>query len=104
MYAVTSMLLDKRTRAYLRSAEFGFLGVSVPTRVHTPRFCGAFWFVNFFLKLLYPLLRAGEAVFFGLFTRPLRTSCLIVGIYLSSLLAFNLLNYLLILSLRLTRQ
>jgi len=24
----------------LRSAEFGFLGVVVYTRVHTPRFCG----------------------------------------------------------------
>ena len=26
-----------RTRATLRSAEFGFFGVSVKTRVHTPR-------------------------------------------------------------------
>ena len=34
------MPFDKRTRAYLRNAEFGFLGVMVPTRVHTPRFCG----------------------------------------------------------------
>jgi hypothetical protein len=33
---------DKRTRAYLRNAELGFLGVIVPTRVHTPRFCGEF--------------------------------------------------------------
>ena len=38
MYAVTSIKLDKRTRAYLRNAELGFLGVIVPTRVHTPRF------------------------------------------------------------------
>ena len=52
MYAVTSMLFDKRTRAYLRNAEFGFLGVSVPTRVQTPRFCGEFTSVNYFLKLL----------------------------------------------------
>jgi len=29
-----------RTRATLRSAEFGFFGVVVYTRVHTPRFCG----------------------------------------------------------------
>jgi hypothetical protein len=32
--------LDSRTRATLRSAEFGFLGVVVFTCVHTPRFCG----------------------------------------------------------------
>ena len=30
-----------RTRATLRSAEFGFFGVIVETRVQTPRFCGA---------------------------------------------------------------
>ena len=30
-----------RTRATLRSAEFGFFGVVVYTRVQTPRFCGA---------------------------------------------------------------
>jgi hypothetical protein len=30
-----------RTRATLRRAEFGFFGVVVYTRVHTPRFCGA---------------------------------------------------------------
>ena len=35
MYAVTSIKLDKRTRAYLRKAELGFLGVIVPTRVAT---------------------------------------------------------------------
>jgi hypothetical protein len=29
-----------RTRATLRSAEFGFFGVDVYTRVQTPRFCG----------------------------------------------------------------
>jgi hypothetical protein len=32
--------LVSRTRATLRSAEFGFLGVVVYTRVHTPRRCG----------------------------------------------------------------
>jgi hypothetical protein len=29
-----------RTRATFRSAEFGFLGVVVYTRMQTPRFCG----------------------------------------------------------------
>lgn len=38
MYALISILFDKRTRAYLRNAELGFLGVIVPTRVQTPRF------------------------------------------------------------------
>ena len=40
MYAVTSMWLVSRTRATLRRAEFGFFGVEVKTRTHTPRFCG----------------------------------------------------------------
>src|SRR5947199_6239207 len=40
MYAVTSIPLLSRTRATLRSAEFGFLGVIVLTTVQTPRFCG----------------------------------------------------------------
>ena len=37
MYAVTSMPEVSRTRATLRSAEFGFFGVVVKTRVQTPR-------------------------------------------------------------------
>ena len=41
MYVVTSMPLVSRTRATFRSAEFGFFGVTVKTRVQTPRFCGA---------------------------------------------------------------
>jgi len=40
MYAVTSIWFVRRTRATLRSAEFGFLGVVVYTRVQTPRFWG----------------------------------------------------------------
>src|SRR4029453_18681328 len=57
-----------RTRATLRRAEFGFLGVVVYTRVQTPRFWGA-------------PRRAGVFVLlFGL-TRPLRTSWLTVGMY-----------------------
>ena len=34
------MLLERRTRATFRSAEFGFFGVIVLTTVQTPRFCG----------------------------------------------------------------
>src|SRR5687768_15117312 len=55
-----------RTRATLRSAEFGFLGVWVKTRTHTPRFCGL-------------SCSAGLFVFVTTFARPLRTSWLIVG-------------------------
>src|SRR5205823_3659210 len=40
MYAVTSIPFESRTRAILRSAEFGFFGVVVRTCVQTPRFCG----------------------------------------------------------------
>ena len=66
MYAVTSTPDDSRTRATLRSAEFGFLGVVVYTRVHTPRRCGE-------------PLSAGVLVLLTLSSRPLRTSWLIVG-------------------------
>src|ERR1700690_2617574 len=66
MYALTSTPLVRRTRATLRSAEFGFLGVVVKTRVHTPRRWGA-------------PLSAGVLVLDCLDARPLRTSCSIVG-------------------------
>jgi hypothetical protein len=60
--------LVRRTRATLRKAEFGFFGVVVYTRVHTPRFCG------------HPS-SAGTLLLniFGL--RGLRTSWLIVAIF-----------------------
>src|SRR3954465_15949113 len=66
MYVVTSIPLVSRTRATFRSAEFGFLGVEVYTRVHTPRFCGQ-------------LFSAGLEVFQRGGFRPLRTSWLNVG-------------------------
>src|SRR3984885_16038478 len=40
MYEMTSKPFVRRTFATLRSAEFGFFGVVVYTRVQTPRFCG----------------------------------------------------------------
>src|SRR5581483_7143124 len=40
MYVPTSIPFVSRTRAIFRSAEFGFFGVIVETRVQTPRFCG----------------------------------------------------------------
>src|ERR1043166_6400883 len=55
-----------RTRATLRSAEFGFFGVCVNTRTQTPRFCELF-------------CSAGLFVFVRTFSRPLRTNWLIVG-------------------------
>jgi hypothetical protein len=56
----------RRTLATFRSAELGFLGVDVYTRVQTPLFWGA-------------LFKAGVAFFFSTRLRPLRTSWLIVG-------------------------
>src|SRR5579885_2206623 len=66
MYVPTSTPFVSRTRAILRSAEFGLRGVVVETRVQTPRFCGA---------------PASAGVFtFGFFrARPLRISWLTVG-------------------------
>src|SRR5438270_11307378 len=60
------MPLVRRTRATLRSAEFGFFGVVVYTRVQTPRRWG-------------DPFSAGVLVFSTLSSRPLRTSWLIVG-------------------------
>src|ERR1700754_1901180 len=64
-----------RTRATLRSAEFGFFGVVVYTRVHTPRRCGA---ATFFLRPL-PDFRPGVASFFLGAWRRLRINWLVVG-------------------------
>ena len=50
------------TRATFRSAVFGFFGVVVYTRVHTPRRCGL-------------PLRAAVLTLATLSRRPLRTSC-----------------------------
>src|SRR4029453_1075875 len=66
MYAVTSIWLVSFTRATLRSAELGFLGVVVYTRVQTPRRCGL-------------PLSAGVFVVRSFACRPVRTSCWIVG-------------------------
>src|SRR5699024_3156221 len=60
------MPLESFTRATLRSAEFGFLGVVVYTRVQTPRRCGL-------------PLSAGVLVWPARALRPLRTSCWMVG-------------------------
>src|ERR1700759_1695571 len=73
MYAVTSTWLVSLTRATFRSAEFGFFGVVVYTRVNTPRRCGL-------------PLRAEVLTFAILSRRPLRTSCWMVGIYRLSVL------------------
>src|SRR3954471_5054808 len=66
---------EMRTRATLRSAEFGFFEVVVYTRVQTPRRCGA---ATFFLRPL-PDLRPGVDSFLDFGVRPLRTSWLVVG-------------------------
>src|ERR1700761_2785821 len=70
------MPLVRRTRATLRRAEFGFLGVVVYTRLQTPRRCGA---ATFFLRP-FPDFRPGVASFLAGFLRPLLTSWLVVGI------------------------
>src|SRR5206468_8136232 len=63
MYAFASMPFVSRTRATFRSAEFGFLGVTVDTRVQTPRRWGA-------------PCRWGVFVFAFFETRPFRISWL----------------------------
>src|SRR4030042_5529268 len=61
------MPVTRRTLATLRNAELGFLGVTVMTRVQTPRFWGHD-------------CNAGALFFLRTASRPLRTSWLIVGI------------------------
>src|SRR4051812_24427010 len=65
----------RRTRATFRSAEFGFFGVVVYTRVHTPRRWGA---ARTFLRPWLDLRPGVESFFLG-FLRPLRTSWLMLG-------------------------
>src|SRR3954463_1145534 len=67
------MLFVRRTRHTLRSAEFGFFGVVVYTRRHTPRFCGQ-------------ERRAGDAVRVLMTSLPRRISCCTVGIRKKTLL------------------
>src|SRR5262245_6105699 len=67
MYAVISLPFESRTRATLRRAEFGFLGVTVLTCRQTPRFCG------------HPS-STGVLVLDFWTLRGLRTSWLMVGI------------------------
>src|ERR1700681_1228199 len=64
-----------RTRATLRSAEFGFLGVVVYTRVQTPRRCGA---ATLRLRPL-PDFKPGVASFFFGGLRPMQASWEVVG-------------------------
>jgi hypothetical protein len=84
MYAVTSNLFVRRTRATLRIAELGFLGVVVYTRVQTPLRCGQF-------------VKAGDLLLSTIFLRPSLTNCDIVGIPCS--LYFNLDSEFLLISL-----
>ena len=90
MYAVTSKPLVKRTRAILRIAELGFLGVAVDTRVHTPRFCGESTFVGNFFNVFKPTPSCGDFDLRTLSCLDLRTIWLFVGIYVSPFI--NLLN------------
>src|ERR1700676_4550675 len=66
MYVVTSTEFVRRTRATLRSAEFGFFGVCVYTRMHTPRFSGQ-------------PIHAGDFVLAIIPSRPILTNCENVG-------------------------
>ena len=58
------MRLDSRTRAILRSAEFGFLGVIVRTWRQTPRFCGAPGMGSWRWRRLFQFLRMAGALTF----------------------------------------
>jgi hypothetical protein len=80
MYVVTSTEFVNRTRATLRKAEFGFFGVCVYTRMHTPRFSGQ-------------PANAGDFVFTRTFSRPIRTSCENVGTVVLFICDHTAVNY-----------
>src|SRR5260221_13124425 len=73
------MPLVSRTRAILRSAELGFLGVIVRTCTHTPRFNGLPLGTAYrrWRSALKFKRSACAAVFFLSLALPLRTICLI---------------------------
>src|ERR687898_3215823 len=74
------MVFVSRTRAILRSAEFGFFGVIVRTCRQTPRFCGEPGIATWRWRRLFQLFRiAGALILAILARRPWRTSWLIVG-------------------------
>src|SRR5690606_2740269 len=83
----TSMPFESRTRAILRSAELGFLGVMVLTCVQTPRLNGEpLPRVSFPFSTLRLKRSAGAFTFAITRLRGFRTSWLIVGILSLSLL------------------
>ena len=75
------MPFESRTRAILRSAEFGFFGVIVRTTVQTPRFWGAPFGRTEWRPLseFHVRRRAGVSTFLRWGFRPLRISCEVVG-------------------------
>lgn len=68
------MPLVNRTRAILRKAELGFLGVIVVTRVQTPRLKGELYEEGRFFKELKPQAKAGPLVLVRLVFRDLLAS------------------------------
>ena len=68
------MPLVRRTRATFRSAEFGFFGVMVVTRTHTPRLNGAENNTGRFFKTLKPRWSAGAFDFSDNGCRPFRNN------------------------------
>ena len=74
------MPLVRRTRATLRRAEFGFLGVTVDTFMQTPLLNGEEKYLGLFFRTLKPRSNAGvfDLALFGVL--PLLTNWCIVGI------------------------
>jgi len=81
MYDVTSYPFDSLTLATFLKAEFGFLGVTVLTTVHTPLFCGDLAFVCLFNLELNPFCKAGAVDFVVEVFLPFLTNWLIVGTF-----------------------
>src|SRR3989344_4074374 len=74
MYAVTSVLFERRTRATFLNAELGFLGVMVLTIVTTPRLKGFTEVVNRLSLALKEAADSQEPVFRAALVIPKTTT------------------------------
>jgi len=81
---VTSPPLVKRTRATLRKAEFGFLGVTVVTFIQTPRLNGDECIFGRFLIVLKEYAKTGALFFLPMRFRGFLINCRNVGIKINS--------------------
>ncbi|VDN48471.1 unnamed protein product [Gongylonema pulchrum] len=76
------------TRQYLCNAEFGFFGVTVPTRVQTARLNGLLVTVPTIFNAFQPIPSADDFDFFILLLRSFLINCAMAAIFISLSLCY----------------